>query len=138
MDDGLVTTRSSFSVADTAARLEKAAQAAGLLVFDDIDHAGNATAVGQSLRPTRLLLIGHPRGGTPLMAERQTAGIDLPLKVLVWQDETKAVWLTYDDAHWIARRHGLGRASAASVVAIAAGMATLASIATGTTSDPVT
>jgi uncharacterized protein (DUF302 family) len=59
------------------------------------------------LRPTEVLLFGNPRSGTPLMQSSQTMGIDLPLKVLVWQDEGGITWLSYNDPDWVARRHGL-------------------------------
>jgi uncharacterized protein (DUF302 family) len=82
------------------------------------------------LRPTCLLIFGHPRGGTPLMQERQTAGIDLPVKALAWEDESGKVWLTYNDAIWLADRHGLGPASEAAVAAVNTGMAAMAAEAT--------
>ena len=75
------------------------------------------------LRPTELLIFGHPKGGTPLMQDRQTAGIDLPLKALAWQDAEGKVWLTTNDAAWLAERHQLGASSADAVAALAAGMA---------------
>ncbi|MCO5971805.1 DUF302 domain-containing protein [Actinoallomurus soli] len=98
---------------------------AGLLVFARIDHAGNAVQAGMELRPTELLIFGNPRGGTPLMQDRQTSGIDLPVKALAWQDEHGKVWLTYDRASWIADRHGLGAESESAVKAIDTGLAHL-------------
>jgi uncharacterized protein (DUF302 family) len=79
-----------------------------MTVFARIDHARGAVDVGLSLRPTELLVFGAAQGGTPLMQAHQTVGIDLPLKALAWQDADGTVWLTYNDPHWIARRHGLG------------------------------
>jgi len=129
-DQGLVTLESAFSVSETIDRLVGAVDAAGLLVFARIDHGQGAADVGASLRPTQLLVFGHPRGGTPLMQERQTAGIDLPLKALAWEDENGRVWLTYDSAAWIRERHGLGEQSSNAVGAIEAGLSKLASTAT--------
>lgn len=74
------------------------------------------------MRPTELLIFGNPKGGTPLMQDRQTAGIDFPLKALAWEDADGKVWLTYNDAYWIAERHGLARSSTDAVKAIAAVM----------------
>ncbi|MGP4015595.1 DUF302 domain-containing protein [Saccharopolyspora sp. 5N708] len=76
----------------------EAATSAALFVFSRIDHADNAAKAGLELRPTELVIFGNPHGGTPLMQERQTTGIDLPVKVLAWQDENGAVWLTYNSA----------------------------------------
>ncbi|MER9893057.1 DUF302 domain-containing protein [Mesorhizobium sp. M0119] len=120
--NGLITVQSSFGVAETIDRLVETVERAGLLVFARIDHAAGARSVETSLRPTQLLIFGNPKGGTPLMQDRQPAGIDLPVKALAWEDEQGKVWLSYNDAHWMADRHGLGDASRNAVAAIAAGM----------------
>src|SRR5271170_5005977 len=114
--NGLVTIGSSRSAKETMDRLEAAVKAAGLSVFARIDHAAGAAAVDLPLRPTELLIFGNARGGTPLMQVRQTMGIDLPLKALVWEDEKGQVWVTHNDPHWLAQRHGID-ASAERVVA---------------------
>src|SRR5579863_7559758 len=124
-ENGLITIASKFSVRETIDRLAAAATSAGLHVFARIDHAAGAAQVGMELRPTELLLFGNPRGGTPLMQDRQTAGIDLPVKALVWEDEEGKVWLTYNEASWLAARHELGDRSNAAVEAIEKGLATL-------------
>lgn len=129
-DTGLVSRESEFSVEDTVDRLVAAIEAAGLLVFARVDHGANALAVGMELRPTVLVIYGHPRGGTPLMLDRQSAGIDLPVKALAWQDEDGQVWLTYNSAAWLAERHALRGASAGAVEAIETGMTALAAKAT--------
>jgi uncharacterized protein (DUF302 family) len=129
-DTGLVSRESEFSVKDTVDRLVAALESAGLSVFARIDHGANALAVGLELRPTELVIYGHPRGGTPLMLDRQSAGIDLPVKALAWEDEDGQVWLTYNSAAWLAERHALGGSSAGAVDAIEAGMAALAAQAT--------
>lgn len=120
--DGLITVQSRFGVTETIDRLVEVIKRAGLLVFARINHAAGARDVGASLRPTELLIFGNPKGGTPLMQDRQLAGIDLPVKALAWEDEQGKVWLSYNDPQWIAERHGLGDASRAAVAAIAAGM----------------
>ena len=121
-ENGLVSVESRFGVAETIDRLVETVISAGLRVFARIDHAAGAHEVGATLRPTELLIFGHPKGGTPLMQDRQLAGIDLPIKALAWEDEQGTVWLSYNDAHWLAERHGLGDASRDAVAAIAAGM----------------
>ena len=130
-DDGMVTLESSYPVRETVDRLTAAARRAGLQIFARIDHWGNAATIGMRLRPTELLIFGIPRGGTPLMLDGQTAGIDLPVKALAWEDDQGRTWLTYNQARWIARRHGLGAPSEASVSALEAGLAQLAAAATG-------
>jgi len=121
-DNGLTTIESAHSVAETLDRLVAAITPLGMNVFARIDHAEGAAKVGMLLRPTQLLLFGNPKGGTPLMQDRQTAGIDLPLKALAWEDSGGRVWLSYNEASWIAARHGLGAASTAAVTAMAAGL----------------
>lgn len=104
--DGLVPVKSPHSVKETLDRFESAAKARGLNVFLRVDHAAGAQKIGKSLRPTELLVFGNPQGGTPLMECAQSAGIDLPLKALAWQDETGQVWLGYNDPQFLADRHG--------------------------------
>jgi uncharacterized protein (DUF302 family) len=125
--NGLITVASRFSVSETLDRLTAAITSAGLLVFARINHARNAEEVGLELRPTELLIFGHPKGGTPLMQDKQTAGIDLPVKALVWEDEEGKVWLTYNEAAWLATRHELGASSKNAIAAIEVGLANLAS-----------
>jgi uncharacterized protein (DUF302 family) len=117
-DHGLKTLASAFSVRETIDRVGRIATARGLVVFARIDHAAGARQVGMPLRPTELVLFGHPRGGTPLMQERQSAGIDLPLKALAWEDAEGRVWLTYNELPWLAARHTLDAGSSAAVAAL--------------------
>ena len=134
-DHGMVTVASGWSVGETIDRLQAVATGAGLQVFARIDHAGNAASVGMDLRPTELVVFGNPRGGTPLMQDRQTSGIDLPVKALAWQDADGKVWLTYNDATWIADRHGLGAESETAVRAIEAGLTQFVEHVVGPTSS---
>ncbi len=106
--DGLVTVKSPHSVKVTMDRLEAAAKGKGLNVFLRVDHAAGAQKIGKNLRPTELLVFGNPQGGTPLMECAQTAGIDLPLKALSWQDAAGQVWLGYNDPQFLAARHAAG------------------------------
>jgi uncharacterized protein (DUF302 family) len=104
--DGMLALKSPHSATDTMNRLEATVKERGLTVFARIDHAAGAAKVGKTLRPTELLIFGNPQGGTPLMECAQTAGIDLPLKALVWQDDSAQVWLGYNDPAFLAQRHG--------------------------------
>jgi uncharacterized protein (DUF302 family) len=109
---GLTTIKSSHAPRETMNRLEAAVTAKGLTVFARIDHAEGASAAGLSLRPTEVLIFGNAKGGTPLMQAAQTAGIDLPLKALVWQDAAGDTWLSWNDPAWLAARHGASGAEA--------------------------
>src|ERR1700761_5411025 len=124
-DNGLVTIRCESPVRETVDHLTSVVETAGLTVFARVDHGGGAASVGMELRPTELLIFGNPRGGTPLMQDQQTAGIDLPLKALVWEDADGGVWRTYNAAAWIAQRHGLGPESEPAVAALPKGLAPL-------------
>jgi uncharacterized protein (DUF302 family) len=104
--DGLIASRSPYPAAETMNRFEDNAKQRGLIVFARIDHAAGAAKVGITLRPTEVIIFGHPKGGTPFMQCEQTVGIDLPLKALVWEDEQGQVWLGYNDPLYLARRHG--------------------------------
>ena len=112
---GLVTTASEYGPTETMARLESAIKAAGMSVFAKIDHSTAAADVGMSLRSTEVVIFGNAKGGTLFMQEHQAAGIDLPLKALVYQDESGRVFLAYNDPHWIAERHRLGSGVAAAL-----------------------
>lgn len=129
--DGLIRTKSTHSVPETIDRLDKAATEAGMRVFARIDHAAGAAQVDMELRPTLLLIFGNPRGGTPLMIANQTAGIDLPVKALAWEDADGQVWLAYNDPAYIAERHKLGPDAAQAVEAMTNGLAALSAKAVG-------
>jgi uncharacterized protein (DUF302 family) len=118
--DGLTTIASAFGPKPTMDRLEAAVRARGMTVFARIDHAAGAAAAGLPLRPTELLIFGNAKGGTPLMQAGQEAGIDLPLKALVWEDARGTTWLSYNDPAWVARRHALGHSLDAAVAALTA------------------
>lgn len=107
MADGLVRVSSTLGPRETMDRLETAIKDKGLTVFARIDHAEGARDAGLSLRPTELIIFGNAKGGTPLMQAGQEAGIDLPLKALVYQDAEGKAWLGYNDPHWLADRHHL-------------------------------
>jgi uncharacterized protein (DUF302 family) len=128
-DDGLVTIESNYPVKDTIDRVEASLAAKGITVFARIDHAAGATTVDMPSRPTELLIFGNPKAGTPLMQSKQSIGIDLPLKMLGWQDQDGEVWLSYNDVEWLARRHELDAAAAPAIEALARFLADLAAAA---------
>jgi len=127
---GLITVSSRYPARDTMDRLLAALAKRDMTVFARIDHAAGAASAGLELRPTEVVIFGNPKGGTPLMQDRQSAGIDLPLKALVWQDADGKVWLGYNDPAWIAQRHGLGTASAGAVEAMGKALGAIAAEAT--------
>jgi uncharacterized protein (DUF302 family) len=129
-ENGLITIRSRHAPGETTSRFEAEVKAKGLTIFARVDHAAGAAAVGLPLRPTELLVFGNAKGGTPLMQAVQTIGIDLPLKVLVWQDASGDTWLSYNDPSWLAKRHGLADEAEAAVRALAAALDALARTAT--------
>jgi len=104
---GLVHIPSRYSVEETLQRLELAFATRGLQVFARVDHSGEAEKVGMKMRPTKLLIFGSPKAGTPLMVASPTLAIDLPLKALVTEDETGKVWLTYNSPEYLRERHGV-------------------------------
>ena len=106
-DNGLISQKSQYSVKETLDRLEGALRKKGFTIVLRLRHDASAEKSGLSLRPTELLLFGNPKVGTHLMASQQTAGIDLPMKMLAWKDEAGQVWLSYNDPAYIARRHGI-------------------------------
>jgi len=79
----------------------------GLVVFARIDFCADARAAGLTMRPEQLLIFGNPKGGTPLLLAAATSGLDLPLKVLIWEDPAGATWLAYNSTDYILRRHGV-------------------------------
>jgi uncharacterized protein (DUF302 family) len=127
---GLVTLPSAHDVATTLDRLTGALEAKGVTIFARIDHASGAASVGMALRPTTLVIFGNPAAGTPFMQTAQTAGIDLPLKVLVWQSVDGHTHLTYNDPAWVAARHGIGDEAQQAVSALGTAIAAIALHAT--------
>ncbi len=106
-DNGLVSIKSSHNVKQTGDRLENTLKAKGMTVFIRINHAEGAQKVGKKLRPTELIIFGNPKVGTPLMLNSQSAGIDLPQKALIWEDDAGQVWFSYNDPKYIAKRHNI-------------------------------
>jgi len=123
-DDGLITKPSKYSVKETVARFEAAVnqkEAAGFMVFTEIDHAAAAKKFGFDMRPRTLILFGNPKVGTPAVIKTPLLAIDLPPKALVWEDDQGKVWLSYNSADYLFNtiypRHNAGAAPATAPIA---------------------
>jgi len=117
--EGIVRKPSTHTVPETLDRLEAVLKTKGIQVFARVDHSGEAAKVGVKMPPTQLLIFGNPRAGTAIMLAAPTSAIDLPLKVLAWQDAAGKVWLGYSDPAYFARRYGLSEAQVVPVIAVA-------------------
>lgn len=105
--DGIVHRRSPVSVAETVERLSAAIASVGAKVFTVIDHSGEAERAGLSMRETQVVVFGSPVAGTPVMVASPLAALDLPLRILIWEDDARSVWMSYCSAAWLAERHGI-------------------------------
>jgi len=103
--EGFVTRACRHSLDDTLRRLEEMLQASGVTIFCIVDHSGEAQKVGLTMRPTKLLIFGHPKAGTPLMVASPSVAIDLPLKILLWEDSDGRAWLAYNAPSYLRDRH---------------------------------
>ena len=103
--NGLIHLPSQHSVDDTLQRLRALLAEKNITIFVLVDHGGEAAKVGLQMRPTKLLIFGNPKGGTPLMQAAPSVAIDLPLKALIWEDADAKVWLTYNDPAYLQARH---------------------------------
>lgn len=104
---GLIDIPSNHSVDETVTKLEGILQAKGITLFALVDHSGEAAKAGMKMRPTKLLIFGNPRAGTPVMLAAPSSAIDLPLKILVWEDDQGKVWVTYNSPTYFQTRHNL-------------------------------
>jgi uncharacterized protein (DUF302 family) len=116
-DHGIARIASHHTVAETMDRIESLLKQRGILVFARIDFSADAARAGLSMRPEQLLIFGNPKAGTPLMLAAPVAGLDLPLKALVWQDADDRVWIAYNDPQYVVRRHGLAATLSANLTA---------------------
>ena len=108
-DGGLIDIRSSHSVDETVEKLKGILQAKGISLFALVDHSGEAEKAGMKMRPTKLLIFGNPKAGTPVMLAAPSSAIDLPLKILIWEDAQGKVWVTYNSPVYLQERHSLPR-----------------------------
>jgi uncharacterized protein (DUF302 family) len=107
IDKGIIDTPSKHSVEQTVERLKELLEAKGATLFAFVDHSGEAEKVGMKMRPTKLLIFGSPKGGTPVMLAAPTSALDLPLKILIWEDTKGRVWVSYNSAEYLQERHGI-------------------------------
>ena len=105
--DGIISKPSNHSVDQTVDKLKSILEARRVTLFALVDHSGEAAKAGLNMRPTKLLVFGNPRAGTPVMLAAPSIAIDLPLKILVWEDDRGRVWLSYNDPAYLQRRHGV-------------------------------
>jgi uncharacterized protein (DUF302 family)/uncharacterized membrane protein YidH (DUF202 family) len=105
--DGIINVPSNHSVDQTVEKLKGILQAKGVTLFALVDHSGEAEKVGLKMRPTKLLIFGSPKAGTPLMLAAASIAIDLPLKILIWEDSQGKVWASYNSSAYLQGRHGV-------------------------------
>jgi len=105
--NGIVNVPSHHTVDETAEKLKAILDEKGVTLFALVDHSGEAEKVVMTMPPTKLLIFGSPKAGTPLMLAAPSVAIDLPLKILVWEDGEKSVWISYNGAAYLQERHGL-------------------------------
>ncbi len=104
---GIIDTPSNHSVDETVEKLKGILQAKGVTLFALIDHSGEAEKAGMKMRPTKLLIFGSPKAGTPVMLAAPSIAIDLPLKILIWEDNQGKVWISYNSPEYLQERHGV-------------------------------
>jgi uncharacterized protein (DUF302 family) len=105
--NGIVSKRSNFSVDEILERLTRTLQAKGIAIFAIIDHSGEAKKVGLRMPPTKLVIFGSPKAGTPLMLAAPSIAIDLPMKILISEDDQGKAWVSYNSAEYLQQRHGI-------------------------------
>jgi uncharacterized protein (DUF302 family) len=105
--NGIVDVRCSHSVDATVEKLAGILSSQGVTIFAVVDHSGEAAKVGMEMRPTKLLIFGNPKAGTPLMQAAPSIAIDLPLKILVWEDANGQTWASYNSPEYLRERHDL-------------------------------
>jgi uncharacterized protein (DUF302 family) len=106
-EKGIIDQPSNQSVEQTVEKLKNVLQSKGVTLFALVDHSGEAEKVGLKMRPTKLLIFGNPKAGTPLMLAAPSIAIDLPLKILIWEDEHGKVWISYNSPEYLKERHRL-------------------------------
>ena len=106
-EEGIIKIPSNHSVDETLDKLKTILQSKGVKLFAVVDHSGEAEKVGLKMPPTKLLIFGSPKGGTPLMLAAPSVAIDLPLKILIAEDSQGKVWISYNSAEYLKARHDL-------------------------------
>ena len=116
--NGIIDKGSKHSVEQTVQKLKSILQSKGVTLFVLIDHSGEAEKVGMKMLPTKLLIFGNPKAGTPLMLAAPSIAIDLPLKILVWEDRAGKVWISYNSSEYLRERHGLPQELLANIAVV--------------------
>src|ERR1700728_2411012 len=117
-EKGMVHRSSPYCVDETLEKLGAVLQSLGIPVLARIDHSGGAAALGLEMKPTKLLIFGNAKGGTPLMLAAPTVALDLPLKTLVWEDAEGKVWVSYNTPEYLQERHGFPEKLMANIAGI--------------------
>jgi uncharacterized protein (DUF302 family) len=123
---GIINKSTKLSVQEALVKLQAILQAKGVTIFALVDHSGEAAKVGMEMRPTKLLIFGNPKGGTPIMLAAPSIAIDLPIKILIWEDAQSKVWLSYNSPEYLAERHGLPHTLLPNIAFVEALVATVA------------
>jgi uncharacterized protein (DUF302 family) len=106
-ENGVINRSTNQTVEETVEKIKTLLHAKGIKLFAVIDHSGEAESIGIKMPPTKLLIFGNPKGGTPLMIASPTLAIDLPLKLLIWEDAQGSRWISYNSPQYLKQRHGV-------------------------------
>ena len=117
-DNGIVSKPGNHSVDETVEKLTEILRARGITLFALVDHSGEAQKAGMKMLPTKLVIFGNPKAGTPLMLAAPSTALDLPLKILVWEDASGDVWISYNSPEYLMRRHNLPQELLANIAAV--------------------
>lgn len=118
--NGIIDVPSNHPVDETVERVKGVLKIKGITLFAQIDHSGEGEKVGMKMRPTKLLIFGSPKAGTPLMLAAPSVAIDLPLKILVWEDAAGKVWLSYNSHEYLQQRHDFPQDLAENIAVVGA------------------
>jgi uncharacterized protein (DUF302 family) len=119
-DQGIIDIPSSYPVDETVERLKGILAGKGITLFALVDHSGEAAKAGMEMRPTKLLIFGSPKAGTPLMVSAPSIAIDLPLKILIWDDSQGKTWISYNSPEYLLERHGAPQEFLQNIAGVAA------------------
>ena len=125
-DNGIIDTLCNHSVDQTVERLKGILETKGITMFAVIDHSGEAEKVGLKMPPTKLMIFGNPKAGTPLMLAAPSIAIDLPIKILIWEDSQGRTWASFNDPAYLQERHNVPQ-ELLSTISVAAALAAKAS-----------
>ncbi len=125
-DNGIIAIPSIHTVDQAVEKLKGILQSKGVTLFALVDHSGEAVRVGMKMRPTKLVIFGSPKAGTPLMLAAPSSAIDLPLKILIWEDGERKVWVSYNSPAYLLERHGIPQTLLQNIAVVEALAATVA------------